>query len=104
MYIIQNGALTGLRYRDEILHAYVRPYAGAVGQGFILMDDNARPHRARVVTKYLEREGIDCMDWSARYHDINPREHVWDILQRRISARLIQPQTRENLTQALIGE
>jgi hypothetical protein len=34
----------------------VRPYAGAVGDGFILMDDNARPHRARVVTDYLENE------------------------------------------------
>jgi hypothetical protein len=32
--------------------------AGAVGDGFILMDDNARPHRARVVTDYLENEVV----------------------------------------------
>jgi hypothetical protein len=38
------GNLSGVRYRDEILHPIVRPYAGAVGDGFILMDDNARPH------------------------------------------------------------
>ena len=104
LYIIQNGALTGVRYRDEILDAFVRPYAGAVGQDFVLVDDNARPHRARVVTEYLEREGIDRMNWPARSPDINPIEHVWDILQRQISARLVQPQTREDLTRALIEE
>ena len=97
LYIIQNVALTGLRYRNTILRSYVRLYAGAVGQDFILMDDNACPHRARVVTEYLEREGIDRMDWPARSPDIKPIEHVWNILQRRISARFNQPQTREDL-------
>jgi hypothetical protein len=40
------GNLSGVRYRDEILplHPIVRPYAGAVGDGFILMDDHCRPH------------------------------------------------------------
>ena len=101
LYTIQNAALTGVRYRDEILHEFVWPYAGAVVEDFVLMDDNARPHRAHVVTEYLEREGIERMDWPAR---INPIEHVWDILQRRISARPVQPQTREDLTRALIEE
>ena len=36
------GTMTGLRYRDEIIDPFVRPYAGAVGERFILMDDNAR--------------------------------------------------------------
>jgi hypothetical protein len=57
------GNLSGVRYRDEILHPIVKPYAGAVGDGFILMDDNARPHRARVVTDYLENETIERMEW-----------------------------------------
>jgi hypothetical protein len=57
------GNLSGVRYRDEILHPIVRPYAGTVGDGFILMDDNVRPHRARVVTDYLENETIERMEW-----------------------------------------
>ena len=36
LYVIQNGALTGVRYRDEILDVYVRPFAGAVGDNFVL--------------------------------------------------------------------
>ena len=48
------------------------------------------PH-ARVVTEYLERESIDGMDWPAHSPGINPIEHVWDIVQKRISARFVQP-------------
>ena len=54
LYVIQNGALTGVRNRDEILDVYVRPFAGAFGDNFDLMADNALSHRARVVNDYLE--------------------------------------------------
>ena len=44
LHVIDNGTLTALRYVNEILDVYVRPYASAVGENFILMDDNARAH------------------------------------------------------------
>ena len=62
LYVIQNGALTGVCYRDGILDVFVRPFAGAVGDNFVLMNDNGRPQRARVVDDYLEDEGIECLD------------------------------------------
>lgn len=42
------GSLTGLKYAGNILHSIVRPIAGAVGEVFIFIDDNARFHRARI--------------------------------------------------------
>ena len=39
-----------LRYCNEIPDHFVRPYAGSIGQEFILMDDNACPHRATSLT------------------------------------------------------
>ncbi|GFV19800.1 transposable element Tcb2 transposase [Trichonephila clavipes] len=42
LHVFHGGTVTGLRYRDEILDPYVRPYAAAIGNDFILMDDNAR--------------------------------------------------------------
>ena len=42
--VFKNGTVNGQRYRDEILAPYVVPYAGAVVQEFILMDDNATAH------------------------------------------------------------
>ena len=104
LYVIRNGALTGVRYRDEILHPIVRPNAGACSPGFIMMDDNARQHHARVLDQYLQQEGIDQMDWSARSPDLNPIEHAWDMLQRRISARDRQPRSVRELTNMLIDE
>ena len=104
LHVIRDGSLTGVRYRDEILHPIVRPFAGAVGENFMLMDDNARPHRARVVEAYLEGEGIERMDWPARSPDMNPIEHAWDVLQRRISARNPKPDTLQELADALVEE
>jgi len=104
LYVIRNGTLTGIRYRDEILAPIVRPFAGAIGNNFILMDDNARPHRARLVNEYLQQETIERMDWPAKSPDLNPIEHAWDILQRNISARQNKPNTLQELENALIQE
>ncbi|GFT77467.1 transposable element Tcb2 transposase [Trichonephila clavipes] len=49
LYIIRDGPLTARRYRDEILRPIVVPYAAAIGDNFILIDDNSRPHRAILV-------------------------------------------------------
>ncbi|GFU63778.1 transposable element Tcb2 transposase [Trichonephila clavipes] len=40
LYIIRDGPLTARRYRDEILRPIVVPYAAAIRDDFILMDDN----------------------------------------------------------------
>ncbi|GBL86009.1 hypothetical protein AVEN_89069-1 [Araneus ventricosus] len=46
---LRGETVTVLRYRDEILESNVRSYAGSNGEEFVLMDDNARPQRARLV-------------------------------------------------------
>ncbi|KAI3352648.1 hypothetical protein L3Q82_019292, partial [Scortum barcoo] len=72
LHVLARGSLTAIRYRDEILRPLVRPYAGAVGPGFLLMQDNARPHVVGVCQQFLQDEGIDAMDWPARSPDLNP--------------------------------
>lgn len=91
LHVLARGSLTAIRYRDEILRPLVRPYAGAVGPGFLLMQDNARPHVAGVCQQFLQEEGIDAMDWPARSPDLNPIEHIWDIMSRSIHQRHIAP-------------
>ena len=101
---IRNGAVNAIQYRDAILHPVVRPYAGAGGPDFILMDDNARPHRARIVVDSLERETIERMNWPALSPDLKSIQHVWDQLQQRLSERQNQPQTLDELENALRQE
>ncbi|GFX15450.1 hypothetical protein TNCV_3303791 [Trichonephila clavipes] len=44
----------------------------AVNPDFILMDDNTRPLRARMVGEFLESDDIRWMDWTARSIDLKP--------------------------------
>uniref|UniRef100_A0A674C2N9 Transposase Tc1-like domain-containing protein n=1 Tax=Salmo trutta TaxID=8032 RepID=A0A674C2N9_SALTR len=102
LHVLARGSLTAIRYRDEILRPLVRPYAGAVGPGFLLMQDKARPHVAGVCQQFLQEEGIDAMEWPARSPDLNPIEHIWDIMSRSIHQRHVAPQTVQELADALV--
>ncbi|GFX05305.1 transposable element Tcb2 transposase [Trichonephila clavipes] len=68
------------------------------------MDDNARSHRTLAVEELLESEYITRMDWPTYSPDLNPIEHVWDALGRRIVARLHHPENTQQLKQLLIEE
>ena len=58
-FSFKNCPMTASGYVHEILDVYVRPYAGDIGFDFILMDDNARPHRARVTNDQLHTSTIE---------------------------------------------
>ena len=51
--------MASIHYMDDILDVYVMPYAGAIGPQFILIYDNARPPRAKVVVVYLQQDNGD---------------------------------------------
>lgn len=104
LHIFKRGSVTAVRYRDEVLEPFVRLYAAAVGPTFVLMDDNARPHRADIVDDYLESEGIARMAWAAYSPDLNPIENVWDALGRAVSSRFPPPATLIELETALQEE
>ncbi|GFT08322.1 transposable element Tcb2 transposase [Trichonephila clavipes] len=89
---------------ENILRPIVVPYAAAIEDDFILMDDNCRPHRANLVEDFLLEEGIVRMEWPACSPDMNPIEHVWDAVGRQISGRKPPPQTLQEHERALLEE
>ncbi|GFX48122.1 transposable element Tcb2 transposase [Trichonephila clavipes] len=68
------------------------------------MDDNAPCHCTVAAKQLLESEDIERMDWPARTPDLNPIEHVWDFLGRRLADRTLPPVTIQELRLALQDE
>ncbi|GFV67133.1 transposable element Tcb2 transposase [Trichonephila clavipes] len=54
LHLLYTGSVIAQRYRGGVLEPYVRLFRGAVGPGFILMDDNAPCHRAVLIDDFLE--------------------------------------------------
>ncbi|GFX00274.1 transposable element Tcb2 transposase [Trichonephila clavipes] len=65
---------------------------------------NAPCHQTVDSEQLLESEDIERMDWAARSPDLNPIEHVWDFLDRRLAARTLPPVTIRELRLALQDE
>ncbi|GFV77323.1 ATP-dependent DNA helicase [Trichonephila clavipes] len=74
--------MTGHIYRDVILEQPVRLFRGAMGAKLLLMDDNARPHRANIVDECLQSEdithhAIDLQDLVIRNSNILVLSETW---------------------------
>ncbi|GFV94378.1 transposable element Tc1 transposase [Trichonephila clavipes] len=104
LHIFDAGSVNGTRYCNEIRLPYVRLFRGAMGLQFLFMDDNAPCHRTVAAEQLLESEDIERMDWPARSPDLNPIEHVWDFLGRRLAARTLPPVTIRELRLTLQDE
>lgn len=91
-------------YVEDILIPYVVPYAPFIGENFIFMQDNARPHIARRVIDFLDEVAINRFEWPANSPDLNPIEHLWDNLGRKVRNHVPAPQSLQELRRILENE
>lgn len=59
LHILAKGTPTAVRYRNKILRAIARPYAGAVGPWFLLVHDQAYTFWPHEAGQFLDGNGID---------------------------------------------
>jgi transposase len=100
------GNLTDDQYIRSVLQPVVVPHFDnhPLATRPVYMDDNARPHLSRAVTAYLQSEAVTSVPWPAMIPDLNPIEHIWDMLGRRIQAREPPVQNIRQLEAALHRE
>nr|CAH7767523.1 unnamed protein product [Callosobruchus chinensis] len=70
------GAMTVAYYLQNIINAIVQPLRNEIGDQFIFMYDNARPHRSRAVQQALKNGNIARLEWPPISPDMNTIEHV----------------------------
>lgn len=96
--------MTSQIYVEQVITPFIYPIRNELGENFIFMDDNARPHRARRVLDTLEVGHITRLNWPANSPDMNPIEHMWDYITRAIHNRINPPQNENELVVAAVEE
>jgi transposase len=100
------GNLTGDQYIRDVIQPVVVPHFDnhPLATRHVYMEDNARPRRSRAVTNYLQSEAVTSVPWPAMSPDLNPIDHIWDMLGHRIQAREPPMQNIRQLEAALHRE
>ncbi len=95
LYRLDNGTLTAIRYHVDILGPIVRSYAGAVGTGFLLGHTMPGEYAG---SSWRMKELIP-LNGPPRSPDLNPIEHLWDIMFLSFRRCQVAPQLSDALVQ-----
>ena len=78
--------LTAQHYIDQVLRPIALPFIVAY-PSTVLQQDNTRPHAARLTQNFLTTHNVPILPWPALSPNLNPIEHVWDYMKRKIRSR-----------------
>lgn len=101
LVILNEGTVTASSYIKQVIRPHVTPFSQRVGNNFVFMHDNARAHTARLTQRALSEANITILPWPAMSPDLNPIEHVWDQLKRRLKENYSDVNSQQELINAL---
>ena len=66
------------------------------------MQDNAPAHRAQITQEFLNTNMVNMLDWPSVSPDLNPIEHLWDKIKKRLRKITPKPRSSDELWEQVL--
>ncbi|CAF1467247.1 unnamed protein product [Rotaria magnacalcarata] len=95
-----DGNMTGEMYRDILEKNLLKSVAKlGLNHQWTFQHDNDPKHTSGIVKNWLNRKGVEQLKWPPFSPDLNPIEHLWDAVERRM--KKVQPKNEKDLKECL---
>ena len=90
---VVDGRLNASAYIDLISPTLKDDGERIIGENFVFQQDGASCHTAEYSKKWFRREKISVLPWPSQSPDLNPIEHLWEVIKKKMDYTPVKNQT-----------